>query len=58
MPITKTAADLQLSTEDVRWLISTGQLSSRRVNGEERVDYLDLHRLIRAYKSVAHRRRA
>ena len=49
-------AVLQLSEEQIDWLVSTGQLNPIRIAGEERFDSRDVNQLIDAYKCVQSRR--
>jgi len=47
---------LQLSQEQIDWLVNTGQLSPIFIAGEQRFDSRDINQLIAAYKAVQSRR--
>lgn len=47
---------LQLTDEQLQWLINTRQLIVLRISGEERFDSRDLEKLIDSYKTTASRR--
>jgi hypothetical protein len=47
---------LALSTDEVGWLIKTGQITVIRIRGQERFDRRDLDLLIETYKKTATRR--
>lgn len=47
---------LQLSQEQIDWLVDTGQLTPIRIAGEERFDSRDINKLIEAYKTIQSRR--
>jgi hypothetical protein len=47
---------LQLSPEQISWLVQTRQLHSLKICGETRFDSRDLDRLIENYKLTASRR--
>jgi len=47
---------LNLSAEQVQYLINTRQITAIRIAGEERFDLRDIERLIESYKATAQRR--
>lgn len=47
---------LELSEEQVQYLINTRQITAIRIAGEERFDSRDIERLIDGYKATASRR--
>lgn len=47
---------LQLSQEQIDWLVNTGQLQTVRMCGEVRFDSRDIDRLISTYKTTQSRR--
>jgi len=47
---------LQLSQEQIDFLVRTGQLKSIRIAGEERFDSHELDELIQTYKQIAERK--
>src|SRR2546426_535603 len=50
MDFEQVAAVLKLGSDDVRWLVSTGQLKEIKLCGKPRYDSRDAFRLVDAYK--------
>ena len=47
---------LQLTDEQVQWLINTRQITAVRISGEERFDSRDVYQLIDSYMATARRK--
>jgi hypothetical protein len=47
---------LQLSTEQIDWLVKTGQLRTIRICGEVRFDSTEVSQLIETYNQIAKRK--
>lgn len=48
---------LQLSTEQIDWLVTTGQLRTIRICGEIRFDSNEINQLIETYNQIAKRKK-
>ena len=52
MDFEQVAAVLKLGSDDVRWLIATGQLKEVKLCGQVRYDSRDVFHLVDTYKKV------